>query len=155
MDELANDEPVAILLVEDDPDDAELTMRALTRTRLANRVVRVRDGAEAIDFLFAQGAYVGRAGAQRPRLVLLDLGLPKLAGIEVLQRIRADERTRTMPVVALTSSSAEHDMAEAGALGVNAFITKPVDFADFRRLVEELGIYWLVGSPTSWSAKDG
>jgi two-component system, response regulator len=151
MDDNRDHEPVAILLVEDDADDAALTLRALAGPRGANRVEWVSDGAAALDFLFASGAYADRVGQPRPRLVLLDLGVPKVDGIAVLERIRADERTRTMPVVALTASSDDADRDRARSFDVNSFITKPLDFTEFRRLIEELGIYWLVGSATRWS----
>ena len=137
-------EPADILLVEDSPEDRELTIRALTKRRLANNVVAVEDGAEALDFLFARGKYADRANMERPRLVLLDLKLPKVDGIEVLRQIRGDPRLHTMPVVALTSSSEQRDIVNTYDLGVNSFITKPVEFEDFQRAVEEIGMYWML-----------
>ena len=137
-------EPADILLVEDSPEDRELTMRALTKRRLANNIIAVEDGAEALDFLFARGKYADRANMERPRLVLLDLKLPKVDGIEVLRQIRGDPRLHTMPVVALTSSSEQRDIVNTYDLGVNSFITKPVEFEDFQRAVEEIGMYWML-----------
>jgi len=137
-------EPADILLVEDSPEDRELTMRALTKRRLANNIIAVEDGAEALDFLFARGRYADRANMERPRLVLLDLKLPKVDGIEVLRQIRGDPRLHTMPVVALTSSSEQRDIVNTYDLGVNSFITKPVEFEDFQRAVEEIGMYWML-----------
>ena len=137
-------EPADILLVEDSPEDRELTMRALTKRRLANNIIAVEDGAEALDFLFARGRYADRANMERPRLVLLDLKLPKVDGIEVLRQIRGDPKLHTMPVVALTSSSEQRDIVNTYDLGVNSFITKPVEFEDFQRAVEEIGMYWML-----------
>jgi CheY-like chemotaxis protein len=130
-------EPVDILLVEDNPDDAELTMRVLRGRRLVNRVVLVTDGAAALEYLFEEGRPL-------PRLVLLDLRLPKVGGIEVLRRIRANERTRLLAVVVLTSSTMERDIADAYALGVNSFVSKPVEFDAFQAAVEQLGLYWIL-----------
>ena len=128
-----------ILLVEDNPDDVELTLRALKRSRLLNPVRVVRDGAEAIDLLF------GKEGREnRPRVVLLDLKLPRVSGLEVLERIRKDESTRTLPVVVLTSSREEPDIRRAYELGVNSYIVKPVEFEKFVAAVGEVGLYWLV-----------
>jgi two-component system response regulator len=133
-----------ILLVEDNPDDVVLALRALKRNHIANEVVVVRDGAEAVDFLFAQGAHAGRDPKALPEVVLLDLKLPKLHGLEVLQRIRAHETTRLMPVVVLTTSSEEQDIIESYRLGANSYIRKPVDFDQFTEAVRQLGMYWLV-----------
>ena len=133
---------VELLLVEDNPQDAELTLRALTQANVANRVQAVRDGAEALDFLFSTGAYAGRNG--RPKVVLLDLKLPKVDGIEVLRRIRQDSRTRFLPVVILTSSKDERDVVAAYQLGVNSYIVKPVDFEKMVASVTELGLYWML-----------
>jgi two-component system response regulator len=134
---------VEILLVEDSDDDAELTMRALRKKRLANQVHRVKDGAEALEFLFSTGDYAtSRADASAPRVVLLDLKLPKVDGLEVLRRIKADERTRMIPVVVLTSSREDRDLIESYRLGVNSYIVKPVDFEKFVEAVEQLGLYW-------------
>jgi CheY-like chemotaxis protein len=135
---------VEILLVEDSPEDAELTIRALKKHCLVNSLVWVKDGAEAIDFLFADGAYAGRDSACRPKVVLLDLRLPRLSGVEVLRRMKGDERTRTIPVVVLTSSKKDVDMEECYQLGVNSYITKPVSFDEFVKVVGELGLYWLL-----------
>jgi CheY-like chemotaxis protein len=132
-----------ILLVEDTDEDAELTMRALKKHRLTNVVHRVRDGEEALACLFGTGAYAGRGTAQ-PRVVLLDLKLPKVGGIEVLQAIRADPRTAKTPVVVLTSSSEDRDLEECYRLGVNSYIVKPVEFGGFFQAVEQLGLYWTV-----------
>jgi CheY-like chemotaxis protein len=137
-------EPADILLVEDSPEDRELTIRALTKRRLVNNIVAVEDGAEALDFLFARGKYADRANMERPRLVLLDLKLPRVDGIEVLRQIRGDPKLHTMPVVALTSSYEQRDIVNTYDLGVNSFITKPVEFEDFQRAVEEIGLYWMI-----------
>ncbi len=134
---------VEILLVEDNPTDAELCMRALKKNNLANRLVWVKDGAEALDFLFADGAYADRDVTHPPKVVLLDLRLPKVDGMEVLRRVKGDERTRAIPVVALTSSKEDRDVAESYRLGVNSYISKPVEFDAFAKSVVELGFYWL------------
>jgi len=133
---------VEILLVEDNPNDVELTLRALQKQNLSTRVFVVKDGAEALDFMFATGAYSQRKMEKRPRVVLLDLKLPKVDGIEVLRRIKADSRTNQIPVVMLTSSQEERDVLESYKLGVNSYIVKPVDFSTFVRSVSELGVYW-------------
>lgn len=133
-----------ILLVEDNPNDVELTLRALEKNRLANRVFVVHDGAEALDFLFCTGAYAGRVSGTDPRVVFLDLKLPKVDGLEVLRAMRKDDRTRLLPVVMLTSSEEEQDIIESYQLGVNSYIVKPIDFENFSRSVGELGFYWLV-----------
>jgi two-component system, response regulator len=133
-----------ILLVEDNDDDVELTLRALRRNRVANRVDVVRDGAEALEYLFATGSYAGRDPRDTPNLVLLDLKLPKVGGLEVLERLRADARTRRLPVVILTSSNVESDLARSYDLGANSYIRKPVDFTQFMEAVNQLGLYWLV-----------
>ncbi len=133
-----------ILLVEDNDDDVELTLRALRRNRVANRVDVVRDGAEALEYLFATGSYSGRDVRGAPNLVLLDLKLPKVGGLEVLERLRADPRTRRLPVVILTSSNVESDLARSYDLGANSYIRKPVDFTQFMEAVNQLGLYWLV-----------
>jgi CheY-like chemotaxis protein len=135
---------VEILLVEDTPADAELTIRALKKRSLINNLVWVKDGAEALDFLFAAGAYAGRDSAQKPKVVLLDLRLPRVSGVEVLRRIRSEPLTRSIPVVVLTSSKEDVDVEECYKLGVNSYITKPVSFDDFTRVVGELGLYWLL-----------
>ncbi len=138
------DEPVEILLVEDNPDDVELTLHALRKYNLANAIAVVRDGAEALDFLFRTGAYAGRTVNNIPRVVLLDLKLPKVDGIEVLRRIKGDPRTRLIPVVVLTSSQEESDLVESYRLGANSYIVKPVDFEQFTEAVRQLGLYWLL-----------
>jgi two-component system response regulator len=135
---------VDILLVEDDPNDVELTLHALQRHYLANRVDVVRDGAEALDFLFCTGAYAHRQSGDSPQLILLDLKLPRVDGFEVLQQIKTDPRTRTIPVVALTSSAEECDIVESYQLGVNSYIVKPVDYAQFVEAVRQIGFYWLL-----------
>jgi CheY-like chemotaxis protein len=135
---------VEILLVEDNPTDAELAMRALKKSNLANKLVWVKDGAEALDFIFAQGEYSSRSVTNGPKVIMLDLRLPKVDGMEVLRRVKADERTRTIPVVVLTSSKEDRDVAESYKLGVNSYISKPVEFDDFAKTVSELGMYWLL-----------
>jgi two-component system response regulator len=135
---------VEILLVEDNPNDVEMTLRALKKRNLANQVHVVKDGAEALDFLFATGAYSARNTNNVPKVVLLDLKLPKVSGMEVLKKIKADERTRTIPVVVLTSSQEEKDMVVSYRLGVNSYIVKPVDFDKFVESVGEIGLYWLL-----------
>jgi len=138
-----NDE-VEILLVEDTAADAELTIRALKKSCLVNNLVWVKDGAEALDFIFASGAYAERDQAHQPKVVLLDLRLPRVSGIDVLRRLKSDERTRTIPVVVLTSSKEDVDVDECYRLGVNSYITKPVSFDEFVKVVGELGLYWLL-----------
>jgi CheY-like chemotaxis protein len=133
-----------ILLVEDDPADAELTVHALRKERLANHIEIARDGAEALDFLFCRGAYSNRSFTNPPRVVLLDLKLPKISGHEVLRAIKADERTRAIPVVVLTSSNQERDLVECYRLGVNSYIQKPVDLQKFQEVARHFGMYWLV-----------
>ncbi|HUM04260.1 MAG TPA: response regulator [Terriglobales bacterium] len=138
------DREVNILLVEDNQDDIELTLHALRRENLANKIFIVRDGEEALDFLFCTGPYAQRAPELIPRLILLDLKLPKISGLEVLQRIKADPRTQSIPVVILTSSREESDLVNGYRLGVNSYIQKPVDFDQFRDTVKKMGLYWLV-----------
>jgi len=133
-----------ILLVEDNPDDEALTLRALTQNKIVNEVVVARDGAEALDYLFATGAYAGRDLTAMPQLILLDLNLPKIDGLEVLQLLRADPRTRLLPVVILTSSREDRDVVESYRHCANSYIRKPVDFAQFIEAVRQLGLYWLV-----------
>ncbi|MBI2859386.1 MAG: response regulator [Chloroflexi bacterium] len=139
-----NSSAVEILLVEDNSSDAELALRALKKHNLANNVQWVKDGADAIDFLFASGKYASRNAEDRPRLVLLDLKLPKVDGLEVLQKIRQDPRTKTIPVVVLTSSREERDIVDSYRLGVNSYIVKPVDFDKFIKTVADLGYYWVL-----------
>jgi two-component system response regulator len=133
-----------ILLVEDNPDDIALTLRALKKNNIANKVAVARDGEEALEYLTATGRYAGRAATDRPEVVLLDLKLPKVEGLEVLRAIRANPRTRLLPVVVLTSSSEERDIIASYDLGANSYIRKPVDFNQFVEAVRELGLYWLV-----------
>ncbi len=141
---MVNADAVDILLVEDNPNDLELALRALKKRHLANKVVVARDGAEALDFIFGTGAYADRDIANQLKVVLLDLKLPKIDGLEVLRRIKSDERTRLIPVVVLTSSQEERDIVESYELGVNSYMVKPVDFDQFIDCVPELGLYWLV-----------
>lgn len=133
-----------ILLVEDNADDEALTLRALKKNNIGNTVVVVRDGAEALDFLFCTGAYADRDPRDKPQVVLLDLKLPKVDGMEVLRRIRADASTRTLPVVILTSSKEEQDVVNSYLMGVNSYVRKPVDFIQFVEAIRQLGLYWLV-----------
>jgi two-component system response regulator len=135
---------VEILLVEDNPNDVELTLHALKENNLTNRIEVVRDGAEALDFIFATGAYADRSLEQSPKVILLDLKLPKVDGLEVLKRLKSDPRTRAIPVVVLTSSREERDIVESYQLGVNSYIVKPVDFEQFSEAVRNLGLYWLL-----------
>jgi two-component system response regulator len=135
---------VEILLVEDNPYDAELTQRALKNKGLANKLLTFTDGVEALDFLFGTGEYAGRNLAMRPKVILLDLKLPRINGLEVLETIRGDERTRTIPVVIMTSSQEESDIVRGYNLGVNSYMVKPVDFDKFFQAVEDLGFYWLL-----------
>ncbi len=135
--------PAEILLVEDEPSDADLCQRALARKHLASRITWVKDGADALDFLSARGQWAGRDAADLPRLVLLDLKLPRVNGFEVLRQIRADLRLTGLPVVVLTSSAQEGDIIESYQLGANSYITKPVDFASFQHTIEETGLYWM------------
>ncbi len=138
------EKPVQILLVEDDPNDVELTLHALKKHNLANRVEVVRDGAEALEFIFCSGAYAHRSVENGPRVILLDLQLPKVDGLEVLRRVKADPRTKMIPVVVLTSSREERDVVESYKLGVNSYIVKPVDFEQFTESVRQLGLYWVL-----------
>ncbi len=135
---------VEVLLVEDNPHDAELTLRALRKYHLANQVHWMRDGAEALEFIFAQRAYAGRDINHRPRLILLDLKLPKVDGPEVLRQVKLDPRTRPIPVVILTSSREDRDLEECYRLGANSYIVKPVEFEAFLKAVSEIGLYWLL-----------
>jgi two-component system response regulator len=139
---LATGQLVEILLVEDNPTDAQLTLHALERQKLANRIHLVRDGVEALDFLFCTGSYTDRAAKPGPKVVLLDLKLPLVDGMEVLRRMKDDPRTRTIPVVMLTSSREERDIVASYQLGVNSYIVKPVDFEQFTEAVRQLGLYW-------------
>lgn len=135
---------VEILLVEDNPDDVELTLRALRKQNLANKVLVVKDGAEALEYIFATGAFSCRRIENAPKVVLLDLKLPKVDGLEVLHRMKSDERTKIIPIVVLTSSKEERDIVESYRLGVNSYIVKPVDFDKFIKAVRKLGFYWVL-----------
>ena len=137
-------EGVQILLVEDSASDAEMTIRALTKNNLANKLFHVKDGAEALDFIFAEGLYSGRNIEDMPKVILLDLKMPKVNGIEVLERIRIDERTKTIPVVMLTSSKEDPDIKKSYELGVNSYVIKPVEFDEFQKAIASLGLYWMI-----------
>jgi two-component system, response regulator len=135
---------IEILLVEDNPKDVELTLRAFGQANLTNRIHVARDGAEALEFLFCEGPHAGRRIEDGPKVVLLDLKLPKVDGLEVLQRIKSDPRTKSTPVVVLTSSREQRDVVESYDLGVNSYIVKPVNFEQFLQAVQQLGLYWLL-----------
>lgn len=135
---------VEILLIEDNPHDAELALRALRKQGLANQVQLLQDGAEALDFIFGSDASGGRKINHRPKVILLDLKLPKVDGLEILRRLKADDHTRSIPVVVMTSSQEEQDIVESYRLGVNSYIVKPVDFDKFAQSVADLGLYWLL-----------
>lgn len=137
-------ETKTILLVEDNPSDEALTLRALGKNNILNGITIVRDGADALDYLFCQGAYADRDSTRMPTVILLDLNLPRVNGLEVLRRLRADDRTRLLPVVVLTSSKEEQDMVQSYGLGANSFIRKPVDFVEFVEAVRQLGVYWVL-----------
>lgn len=137
-------EEKSILLVEDNPDDEALTLRALRRNNILNEVIVARDGAEALDYLFATGPHAGRDVAVQPQIILLDLKLPRVDGLEVLRRLRADPRTKLLPVAILTTSSEERDVLMSYEIGANSYIRKPVDFEQFMEAVRQLGLYWLV-----------
>jgi two-component system response regulator len=135
---------IEILLIEDNMNDAELTIRALKKNNLANKLVHLKDGVEAIDFIFAEGSYSGRKVENVPKVILLDLKMPRVNGIEVLKKIKADERTKKIPVVILTSSKEDPDIQECYRLGVNSYVVKPVQFEQFVKVVSELGLYWMI-----------
>ncbi len=139
----------SILLVEDNPQDEMLILRTLKRINLANEIVVVRDGQQAVDYLFVEGEFAGRPGAELPTVVLLDIGLPRLSGLEVLARLRADSRTRLLPVVILTSSDEEKDRLRSYEQGANSYVRKPLDFGEFAETVARLGIYWLATNERS------
>ena len=141
---MATDRETEILLVEDDPDDLELTLHALRSNKVVNKIEVARDGEEALDYIFSRGQFAGREQNRLPDLVLLDLKLPKVDGLEVLREIRNNPSTRTLPVVILTSSKEEKDLVTGYQLGVNSYIQKPVDFSQFRETVKQLGLYWLM-----------
>ena len=140
-----NYQQVEILLVEDSREDAEMTLRTLKKRGIANNVEWVQDGVEALEYLFLEGKYADR-GSGVPRLVLLDLKMPRMDGLQVLERMKADARTRTIPVVMMTSSREEGDLLASYRLGVNSYVVKPVDFADFARMVSEVGMYWMLSN---------
>ena len=139
-----NNDEIEILLVEDNAGDAELTIRALKKENLANKLVHLTDGAEAIDFLFGTGSFSNRKMENVPRVILLDLKMPKVGGLEVLEKIKSDDRTKKIPVVVLTSSAEDRDIKRCYALGANSYIDKPVEFHNFSKTVSDLGLYWLV-----------
>jgi CheY-like chemotaxis protein len=141
---MTTQDEVEILLVEDNPTDAELTIEALRDANLANHLIWVKDGAEALDFVFGRGTYADRLPNAVPKVILLDLRLPKVDGIEVLQRLKAEEHTRQIPVVVLTSSKEDRDVIQSYQNGVNSFVSKPVGFEEFARVVSQLGLYWLL-----------
>ncbi len=147
-----------ILLVEDNADDEALTLRAFRKNNIKNEIVVAHDGVEALDFLFGTGAYAGRDVSAKPQLILLDIKLPKIDGLEVLRRLRADERTKLIPVVILTSSKEEQDLVRGYSLGANSYVRKPVDFTQFMEAVRQLGMYWLVLNepvPIIWDKPGG
>lgn len=137
-----------IILVEDNMGDAELTIRALKKKNLANKLLHLENGAEALDYIFGSGSYANRGLTSTPKMVLLDLNMPKVGGIEVLQKIKSDERTKEIPVVILTSSNEDPDIEKCYRLGANSFIVKPVEFDKFAKAVEDLGLYWLLLNQT-------
>ena len=141
---MSNSNAVEILLVEDNPEDLRLALRALKKACLANRIEVARDGAEAIEFMFCEGAHADRKIEDTPKVILLDLKLPKVDGLEVLKRLKGDPRTQSIPVVVLTSSKEQSDVVRSYQLGVNSYIVKPVNFDNFTKAVEELGLYWLL-----------
>jgi two-component system, response regulator len=141
---MPDSETVDILLVEDNPADAELTLHALKRNHIADRILHLEDGAEALDFLFLRGAYLNRPPALRPHLVLLDLNLPKIGGLQVLKEVKNSPATRAIPIILLTSSNEERDLVASYQLGANSYIQKPVSFAEFQEVVRHLGMYWLL-----------
>ena len=141
---LADPNAIEILLVEDNPADAELTLHALRKSKLANEIQLVHDGEEALDFLFCRGAFSSRRFTAAPHLILLDLKLPKVNGLEVLQQVKGDSRTRAIPIIVLTSSKEERDLVKSYKLGVNSYIQKPVNFSEFQDVVRQLGMYWLL-----------
>jgi two-component system response regulator len=142
--ETFSEQATFIVLVEDNPTDAELTIRALRRGRISNQIQLLEDGAEALDFLFCRGNYAHRSMTNQPKVILLDLKLPRISGLEVLRQLKSDPRTQMIPVVVLTSSAEDQDMIESYQLGVNSYIVKPVDFEQFNEAVKQLGFYWVL-----------
>ncbi len=141
---------IEILLVEDNDDDAELTIRALKKVNMANKLVHVKDGAEALDLLFGKGAYEGESLPNLPKVILLDIKMPKVSGIEVLRQIKANESTKRIPIVIMTSSKEQQDLINSYDLGVNSYVVKPVEFLGFAKAVSELGLYWLLINETPY-----
>jgi two-component system response regulator len=141
---MENQDYIDILIVEDNSNDAELAILALKGENLANNLIWLKDGVQALDFIFAEGEYIGRDIEKRPKIILLDLKMPRVGGIEVLRRIRSDERTKNIPVVVMTSSKEEKDIIATYNLGVNSYIVKPVDFEQFNKSIRDMGFYWLV-----------
>jgi two-component system response regulator len=139
-----NTEEVEIVLVEDNPDDAELTLRALKKSNISNRIIHLEDGAEALDFIFSKGKYTDRKNNAKPKIILLDLNMPKVNGIDVLRKIKSDDSTKTIPVVVLTSSREDPDVQICYKLGANSYIVKPVGFENFTKAISELGLYWVL-----------
>ncbi len=139
-----NSEEVEILLIEDNPNDAELTIRALKKSNIKNNLIHINDGAQAIDFLFGTGAYQGRNLDNKPKVIFLDLKMPKVDGIEILRRVKSTENTKNIPVVVLTSSKENPDIEKCYALGANSYIVKPVEFENFIKAISEIGLYWIV-----------
>lgn len=137
-------QPIEILFIEDNPHEAELTIRSLKKHNLANTLKHIDDGAEALDFIFATGVYADREFSPNPKLIILDLKLPKIDGLEILRKIKSDQRTQSIPVAVLTSSKEEKDIIESYKLGVNSYIVKPVNFESFSKAVAELGLYWII-----------
>ena len=139
-----NTDEVEIVLVEDNPDDAELTLRALKKSNISNHIIHLEDGAEALDFIFSKGKYTDRKNNAKPKIILLDLNMPKVNGIDVLRKIKSDESTKTVPVVVLTSSREDPDVQICYKLGANSYIVKPVGFENFTKAISELGLYWVL-----------
>lgn len=137
---------IDILLVEDNAGDAEMTVAALSENNLANKLLHVKNGEEALDFIFGEGKYLGRQIDHKPKVILLDLKMPKVNGIEVLQKIRSDERTRNIPIVVLTSSKEDPEIQKCYDLGVNSYVVKPVEFDEFQKAISELGLYWMIAN---------
>lgn len=139
-----NNDEIEILLVEDNIHDAELTIRSLNKVKLANNLVHLKDGEEALDFIFGKGQFEGRDTQKRPKVILLDIKMPKVDGIEVLRQLKSDEQTKSIPVVIMTSSREEQDVITSYELGVNSYVVKPVDFESFAQAISDLGMYWLI-----------